>query len=97
MKMGYRLKPLQEAALHLPAAADPRDMLILTTDNQLLAGVDAYLHVLAELPHTTALVKLLQRPLINRFARRVYRWIANHRSRISQVCRLKPDEDFAHR
>jgi predicted DCC family thiol-disulfide oxidoreductase YuxK len=90
--LGYRLKPLQEAGDKLPGLADPQEMMVLTLDDQIFSGVDAYLHLLARLPHTTKLVKILRHPRINQFARLIYRWIAKHRSHISHACRLRPKE-----
>jgi predicted DCC family thiol-disulfide oxidoreductase YuxK len=86
-KLGYYLRPLRDSEL-----SNPQEIILLTPDNRILPGVDAYLYVLTGLPHTGALVKLLKHPHINRILRRIYRWIADHRIRISQVCRLKPED-----
>jgi predicted DCC family thiol-disulfide oxidoreductase YuxK len=89
-RLGYRLRPLQDVEFQQYNLSDSREMLLLTPDNMLLPGVDAYLHILAGLPFSGGLIRFLRHPRINRLLRRAYRWVADHRLRISQVCRLKP-------
>jgi len=81
--LGYGLAPL-------PGSDNAREMLLVTPDNRVFPGVDAYIHILAGLPHTAPLVKLTQRPRIHQFLCLFYRWVADHRGRISEVCRIKP-------
>ena len=81
--LGYGIAPL-------PDSADAREMLLVTLDNRVFPGVEAYIHILAGLPHTSLLVKLARRPRIHQLLRLVYCWIADHRGRISEVCRIKP-------
>ena len=81
--LGYGLAPL-------PDSADTREMLLVTPDNRVFPGVDAYIYILVGMPHASPLVKLMQRPRIHRFLRLLYRWVADHRGRISEVCRIKP-------
>jgi predicted DCC family thiol-disulfide oxidoreductase YuxK len=90
-RLGYGLKPLQEMEDYSAIPIDAQEMMILTPDKQLFSGVNAYLHILSGLPHTGILVRVLRWPPVYRFARRVYRWVADHRSRISEVCRLQPE------
>ncbi len=89
-RLGYRYRPLQEVEFGQSNLGDPSELLLLTPNNTLLGGADALLHILSGWPLALGLVHLLQHRRIIPLLRRAYRWVADHRHRISQVCHLKP-------
>jgi predicted DCC family thiol-disulfide oxidoreductase YuxK len=89
-RLGYRYRPLQDIEFQQSNLGDSRELLVLTPDNRLVGGADALIHILSGLPFARGIVQILRHPRIIPHLRRAYRWVADHRYRISQVCLLKP-------
>lgn len=87
-RLGYQYRPLQDVQFQDAKLSDSRELLLLRPDNKLLGGADALLHILGGLPLALPIVRLLQHRRIIPFLRRAYRWVADHRHRISQICHL---------
>ncbi|HEY1921165.1 MAG TPA: DCC1-like thiol-disulfide oxidoreductase family protein [Tepidisphaeraceae bacterium] len=89
-RLGYQYRPLQDVQFQRAQPGDFRELLVLTPDNDLLGGADALLHIVGGVPIAWPIVRLLQHRRIIPVIRRAYRWVADHRQRISQVCHLEP-------
>lgn len=89
-RLGYRYRPLQDVEVRGSNLGDSRELLVLTPENTLLGGADALIQILSGLPLGREVARILRHPRILPLLRRAYRWVADHRYRISQVCDLKP-------
>ena len=91
-RRGIGMAPLQAewvgARLNLPEEELLRDMRLLTADNRLLAGVDAYVYLWRRIWWCFPLWLLTLLPGVRWIMRRAYRWVAEHRACLSGACAL---------
>jgi predicted DCC family thiol-disulfide oxidoreductase YuxK len=91
--LGYQSIPMQTpwVVQQIGAGTNPGEILLLLPDGKLLGGVDAILEIARQIPWARPLAWVAQRCFLLRILRRLYRGFANHRGRISSICRLNPD------
>ncbi len=94
-ELGYATAPLQAPwvveRIGARLALDPQELMLLTPDGRIIGGVDAYLHIAGEVWWGKPVAWMGRIGWVHGLLASSYRWIADHRQRISAVCRLKPD------
>jgi uncharacterized protein YqjF (DUF2071 family)/predicted DCC family thiol-disulfide oxidoreductase YuxK len=100
-RLGLGVAPLQAPWVAPRLAVSPdallRDIRLLRRDGQQLAGADVYRYVMRRLWWAYPLYVLAAAPGLRRLFDRSYRAFADHRSRISGACNLRPAERQATR
>lgn len=94
-RAGYVTTPLQTpwivARLGGAKTLAPKEMALLTREGQLFEGVDVYLHLAEQWWWSKPFAIIGRVPCVRSLLKIMYRWIAEHRHRISAVCHLQPD------
>jgi len=93
-RRGYAFAGLQEEwvrlRLGLQPGGVPPEMKLLRTDGSVLGGFDAVVHLMQALWWLAPLAALARLPGIHTLGCGVYRWIAENRSCLGDVCPLPP-------
>jgi len=89
---GFAVKPLQaaqaEGLLSLPQESLLDDVRLLTPDNTIVSGANAYLHIARRIWWTWPFYAVFSLPGFHCLLDRTYRWINRNRCRLSDKCAL---------